>query len=195
MRLPLLRLISMVLAALVMTTLPAFAGKWMIDEDASFVLVDVAYFSGGKVSIRFNDVGGDIEFDDRRPEATRAKITVGTETAQSGLALLDPVVRGPRFLNAQAYPAITFDFDRLEQTGPSDADISGTIMIFGISRAFEMEAQVVRYRPDEPNPADRVISFNLFGEINRRDFGNTIQSGLIEPVLLIRIHLALRPVR
>jgi polyisoprenoid-binding protein YceI len=190
-----LRLVSAFLVAFVLAVAPASARKWAIYQDATFILVDVAYFTGGQVSIRFETVGGDIEFDDRRPAATKAHIIVATNTAQSGLALLDPVVRGPGFLNIQEFPTITFDFDRLEQIGPSNAEISGTIMIFGISRAFEMKAQVVRYRPDEADPADRVISFNLFGKIDRREFGNTTQSGLIEPVLPIRVHLALRPVR
>lgn len=192
---PLLHPFFVIFSALIFTAFPASAKMWTIEEKATFVLVDVAYFSGGQVSIRFDDVGGDITFDDGRPAATKAQITVGTETARSGLALLDPVVRGPGFLNAKTYPAITFDFDRLEQTGPSDAEISGTITIFGIPRSFEMKAQVVRYRPDASILADQVISFNLIGKIDRRNFGNTTQSGLIKPTLPIRIHLALRPVR
>lgn len=189
-----LRIFFSVFVALVLSSIPASARKWIIDSDATFILVDVAHISGGQVSIRFDAVDGEIDFDDRRPAATRAHVVVETESAASGLALLDSVVRGPGFLNAKEFPIITFDFEGLEQIGPSDAEISGFITIFGISGPFEMTAQVVRYRPNEPNPADRVISFNLFGEINRRDFGNTTQAGLIKSILPIRIHLALQPV-
>lgn len=179
---------------LALSTNPVTARQWALDRDATFILVDVAYITGGQVSIRFEDVGGSIQFDDRRPAATKAHVVVATGTAASGLVLLDPVVRGPGFLNAQEFPTIEFDFDSLVQTGPSDAEIKGVITVFGKSAPFQMKAQVVRYRPDEPDPEDRVISFNLFGEINRADFGNTTQSGLIKSVLPIRIHLALQPI-
>ncbi len=188
------RRIAIFVFTLVLTALPATARQWTIDQEATFVLVDVAYITGGQVSIRLEDVGGTLRFNDRHPAATKAHVIVATGTAASGLALLDPVVRGPGFLNTGEYPTIEFDFNSLEQTGPSDAEISGIITVFGISRPFEMKAQVVRYRPDEPNPDDRVISFNLFGEIDRSAFGNTTQSGLIKSELPIRIHLALRPV-
>jgi polyisoprenoid-binding protein YceI len=185
---------ALTIVLLVLSGIPAVARQWAIDQDATFILVDVAYITGGQVSIRFADVGGTIRFDDRRPDATVAHIVVVAGTAASGLAPLDPVVRGASFLNAREHPTIEFDFERLKQSAPSEADISGVITVFGISAPFEMKAQVVRYRPNEPNPDDRVISFNLFGEINRTDFGNTTQTGVIKSVLPIRIHLALRPI-
>lgn len=187
-----MRMISVLIFTLLCAA-PVFANGWVIDTDETFVLVDVAYFTGGKVSIRFDDVGGDIQFNPRRAASTKAHIVVKTASATSGLGLLDPVVRGRGFLNVRKFPTIEFDFTSLVQTGPSKADIFGTITLLGVTRPILFKARVVRFRPEEPDPADRIVSFNLFSRIDRREFGNTTQPGLIRAILPIRVHLSLRP--
>lgn len=172
---------------------PVLAVDWVIDREETFVLIDVSYLAGGQITIRFDDVDGDIEFDPKRPAQTKAHIVVASGSARTGLRLLDPVVKGGGFLNVRSYPTIEFTFDGLEQTGPSDAVVRGRIAILGTVRPLIMQARVVRFRPVMPNLNNRVVSFDLFGQVDRREFGNTTQSGLIGPDLPLRVHLSLRP--
>ncbi|MFQ5623775.1 MAG: YceI family protein [Paracoccaceae bacterium] len=184
-----------VLTVLTALPLPALAGAWAIDHAKTIITIDVAYRTGGKVTVRFPAFKGNVVFDPGRPHSTKAHIVVHARAARTGLVLLDAVVRGPEFLYARKYPSIDFNLTRLVQTGPSDADISGTITIRGVTRPLQLKARVYRFRPDEPDPAERIASFNVWGHIDRTEFGMTARTDRIETTVPIRILLSLRPQR
>jgi polyisoprenoid-binding protein YceI len=179
-------LLRVALLALLLSA-PAAAAPWRIDPGTAIV-VDVAW-RGSTVEVRFPDLQGSIDFDERRPEAASARIQVATTSATTGLAPVDRMLRSPDFLASGAHPFVTFELERLVQTSSSTADAFGRITLRGVTRPVTFAAQVVRYGPAADDPDRFEAGFDLTGRIDRRDFGSTAGYPDIAAELPIRIRL------
>lgn len=177
--------------ALALFLLPAiaFGATWRLDPETS-VAVDVAW-QGATVEVRFPRLSGAIEFDEGRPETAKARITVTTADVQTGIGVVDALVRSRDYLDAERYPTITFELDRLAQTTRSTADIFGRITLRGVTRPIAFKAKVFRYGPTAGAPEGFEAGFDLTGEIDRAAFGSTGGLPEVSAVLPIRIRLVM----
>ena len=164
------------------------AATWSLLPETE-VVVDVPW-RGLTVVMRFPDVAGTIEFDERRPETARARIAVATTSVRTGLPPADRLAKSDDFLAARQYPQIDFTLDRLDQTSRSTADIFGRITFRGVTRPIAFKATVVRYEPVAGNRFE--AGFRLQGSIDRTEFGSTGAAGEVPAVLPVRIDLFIR---
>lgn len=149
----------------------ALGATWQLEPETS-VSVDVAW-RGGSVEVRFPNLKGTIEFDERRPETARARISVATADAVTGVGVVDALVRSRDYLDADRYPTIVFELDRLAQTSASTADILGRITLRGVTRPVTFKAKVFRFGPAADAPERFEAGFDLTATIDRTKFGST----------------------
>lgn len=167
------------------------AAEWFIDRSETEVEVSVRWIDS-VVKVRFAEVEGTVSFDERRPETAAARIAVDARRPQTGLGIVDDLVRSRQFLNAAAHPSIGFTLDRLVRTSSSTADIFGSITLTGVTRPIGFKARVFRYGPSRSDPSLVEAGFDLTGEIDRTEFGITAGLPDIAAVLPVRIRLLLR---
>jgi polyisoprenoid-binding protein YceI len=167
----------------------ASAAPWQLDPETA-ISADVDW-RGKTVVVRFPRLSGEIDFDADHPERARAAITVSSRDATTGVAVVDNLVRGRDYLDADDYPAITFRLDRLTQTSKSTADVEGRITLRGVTRPLSLNAQVIAYGPAKDDPSRFEAGFNLTGQIDRTAFGSTGGLPYVGAVLPIRIRLLL----
>ncbi len=165
----------------------AWGATWRLDPDTR-VAVDVPW-QGGTVEVRFPTLSGDIDFDAAQPETAKARITVSTTDVETGVGVVNALVRGAGYLDAAAYPEMTFELDRLAQTSRSDADVFGRITLRGVTRPVTFKAKVIRYGPDPEAPDRFDAGFDLTGSIDRTEFGST--GGLPEAGAVLRVRIRL----
>lgn len=179
------------LAVFLALCLPALAAAatWRLDPETR-VAVDVGW-QGTVVEVRFTRISGTIEFDERRPEAARARITVSTRDVDSGAGVVDALVRSRDYLDAERYPTIVFDLDRLTPTSKETADVLGRITLRGVTRPAAFKARVFRYGPAEDAPERFEAGFDIEGVIDRTEFGSTGGLPEVPPELNIRIRLVM----
>ena len=182
------RLILALVFALLAPTL-AFGASWRLDPETS-VAVDVGW-QGGSVEVQFPSISGTIEFDEGHPETAKARISVAAAAARTGVGVVDALVRGPEFLDAERYPAIVFELDRLAQTSASTAEIVGRITMRDVTRPVTFAAKVYRYGPAKDDPDRFEAGFDLTGTIDRTQFGSTGGLPGVAAVLPVRIRLAM----
>jgi polyisoprenoid-binding protein YceI len=163
----------------------AGAAPWVLLPETE-VTVDVPW-RGLTVALNFPDVAGNVDFDERRPEATRARITVAATTATTGLVPADRVARSEDFLAAERFPTMSFALDRLVQTSRSTADVHGRITFRGVTRPILFRATVLRYGPGQGGRFE--AGFSLESAIDRTEFGATGAAREIPAVLPIHIRL------
>lgn len=176
---------------LILCLLPALASAatWRLDP-ATRVVVDVGW-QGRVVEVRFPRLSGTIEFDETRPETARARIAVATGAAETGLGIVDALVKSRDYLDAARYPEIVFELDRLTQTSAETADIAGRITMRGVTRPVEFTARVFRYGPGAADPDRFEAGFDLSGSIDRTAFGSTGGLPEVAAVLPVRIRLVM----
>ncbi|WP_112322416.1 YceI family protein [Oceanibium sediminis] len=169
----------------------ALAAEWSVVEPETRVEVDVAYL-GSVVTMRFDTVKGAILFDEKHPERAKANILVGTRDVDTGLGIVNALVRSKDYLNTNAYPTIGFRLRKLVQTSKSTADIFGDMTLLGITRPVAFRATVFRYGPSPVDPARFDAGFTLSGAVDRREFGHTEGYPAVAAILPVRIRLLMR---
>ncbi len=187
-----------IIALVILLILPglASAAPWYLDQSGSRISVKVGYLGNSSVNVRFQSFGGTIDFDEKRPQNTKAAIRVNSSDIETGLGLVNRLVRSPDYLDAKGHPEITFKLDKLVQTSSSTADILGRITLRGVERPIQFDAKVFRYGPSDANPDVFEAGFDLSGQIDRRDFGST--AGIPEVAtnlpITIRLLMTSKPV-
>ncbi len=154
-------------------------------------LVQVGYRGGKGVTVNFGSFAGQIDFDQKRPQNAKALIKVATNDLETGLGLINRMVRSPDYLNTRAHPEIVFQLDNLVQTSQQTADIRGRITMLGVTKPITFKARVFRYGPNKENPEIFEAGFNLEGTIDRREFGSTAGVPDVAPVLPVKIRLVM----
>ena len=77
----------------------------------------------------------------------------------------------PKFLNASAYPAITFKSTKVEQTGDTTALIHGDMTMLGVTKPVTLQATLNGVLPSHPYAKVPAVGFHAEGTIKRSDFG------------------------
>lgn len=170
----------------------AQAASWRISPETSVTVL--VPWRGLTVTMRFPDISGTVEFDERRPETARADVTVDARSVRTGLPPADKLARSDDFLAAAEHPSIRFRLERLVQTSRSTADVFGRITFRGTTRPIAFTARVFRYGPVEGDPDAFETGFQLDGTIDRTEFGSTGAMGEVPAVLQIRIRLLMASV-
>ncbi|MBP7001975.1 YceI family protein [Amaricoccus sp.] len=179
------------LPALILALLPAIAAAspWRLDPETR-VAVDVSW-RGSAVEMRFPDLSGTIDFDEKRPETARARIVVASGSVETGLPPVSAVVKGPDFLGSARWPDVVFELDRLKLTSRSTADVDGRLTLRGVTRPVSLKATVTQYGPAPDDPDRFVAGFDITGSVDRTQFGSTGGLPDVAPEIGLRIHLAM----
>lgn len=166
---------------------PVVAASWVLDPETS-VAVDVPW-QGSAVTVTFPPPTGSIVFDPEHPETTKATVTVSAREATTGVPLVDPVVKSPDFLGAEAHPTMTFELDSLKLVSKSAAEVTGRITFRGVTKPARFDARVTRYGAAADDPDRFDAGFDLTGSIDRTAFGSTGGLPDVPAVLPVRIRL------
>lgn len=150
---------------------PAQAAAWRLDPGTQ-VVVDVPW-RGSVVAVRFPGLRGTITFDEAAPETARARIEVLASGAETGVGVVNALIRGPGYLDADSFPVIAFQLDRLRRLSKSTARVEGRLTLRGVTRPLILDARVFRYGPDPADPGRFQAGFDLTGSIDRTEFGST----------------------
>ena len=182
-----------VLATILLILLPAFAlaTPWHLDPSRTSIKVKVGYAGTSGVTVDFRSIGGAIDFDEKHPETARATIKVASQNVETGLGLIDNLVRSRDYLDAKGHPHITFRLDRIEPTSGRTANIHGSITLRGVTRPITFAANVFSFGPRNNAQGVFEAGFDMTGQIDRRDFGSTAGQPQVSTVLPITIRLVM----
>lgn len=150
---------------------PAAASPWKLDP-ATQVTVDVPW-RGSDVVVRFEGLTGQVDFDETAPQSARARISVDARSAETGVGVVNALVRGQGYLDAAQFPTISFQLDRLTQLSKSEARVDGRLTLRGVTKPVTLDAKVFRYGPTKAQPDRFEAGFDISGVIDRTAFGST----------------------
>jgi polyisoprenoid-binding protein YceI len=171
---------SAVLAGLAVMPATSFAAEtYTIDPAHVFVTFGIKHGPFGATVLG--------RFDRARDDVTRSsvKAAVDATTIDTNFARRDADLKGPDFLNAAEFPAITFVSTRIERTGDRTGTITGDLTLMGVTKPMVLKATFAGEAPS--GPASHV-GFSAVGEIDINDFQlkKAIQFGF-GPKIEIRI--------
>ncbi|MBT8415771.1 MAG: YceI family protein [Boseongicola sp.] len=116
----------------------------------------------------------DIALDFAQPSNSRISVVLDVGNAQANFPFATQALRGPRVLDAAAFPDITFVSNSIEvqRDAPSKARLGGDITIRGVTRPIVLDVEL--FRPAGRAPGERELLFvRLEGAVSRAAFGAT----------------------
>lgn len=162
--------------------------NYSLEKTHAFMTVKVGH--GGGISqyrISFTDFDGDLAFDAANPEASSITFTINpmsVETnypgdykaghADSGFETWnEDVSRNERWLNADAFPEITFVSTSAAKTGDLSGTVTGDLTLLGVTQPVTLDV-TFNGVANPPWFGERdVIGFDASTTVLRSDFGMT----------------------
>jgi polyisoprenoid-binding protein YceI len=170
-----------VLAALILQlalAFPALSGAiaYRLDPEASTVAFETDFgpdLITGSIPLTMADLRLDFE------NAANCSVAVALDVtgASASFPFAAQALRGPKVLDAEAHPQMTFQSTSVAGTG-SQAEVTGNLTIRGVTRPVTLLAEI--FRPQGSAESDRsTLTVRLSGRINRSDFGATGWSDMV----------------
>ena len=148
------------------------AGDYVSDPAHSSVTFEVSHMGFSHYTAHFATFATKLALDPAHPETARVTATIDPKS----LVLNTPPkgfhdeLMGKMFFDAATYPAITFASTKVTMTGPNTADVTGDLILRGVTKPVVLYATFNGgYAGFEMDPHAR-IGFSLTGKLKRSDF-------------------------
>ncbi len=153
-----------------MACAPALADTYTLDPNHTAVTFQYAHFGYSHPTGKFMDAVGSLVLDEATPANSSVQVSFAISGINTGVAALDNDLKGPDFFDAATYPTATFNSTKIDQTGPTTADVTGNLTIHGVTKSVILK---VTLNKDAVNPMmnKRGLGFAATASIHRSDFG------------------------
>ena len=152
------------------------AGTYRIDPAHAQLIFTVDHLGFSFYSAFFRALEATLVFDPAEPEA----MTVEARVDPASVSVLhddpaldfDSVISGESFLDAAAFPDITFKSTRVRLTGEREAAVTGDLTLHGITKPVTLRVRYNGGYAGHPlDPGGARIGFSAEGALFRSDFG------------------------
>jgi polyisoprenoid-binding protein YceI len=169
------RFISLALIAVVLASAsrPAIAESRRYDIDPEHVVVAfmVEHIGFARVLGSFLEVNGSYVFDEDTGTLSDVQVSVRTASVDSHHEERDEHLRSDDFLDARAYPEMTFTAASARPIGERQFEVSGSLSLLGVSRPLTLMAT---WNKSGDYPIGRnayAMGVSARGVLQRADFG------------------------
>lgn len=147
----------------------ATAQQYVIDPGHSSVQIRIQRFGVVDVVGRFKDVTGSVTYDTKNPGKTTAEATIKVNSYDANNTGGEEAVKSPAFLDAAAYPEITFKSKSTSIEGGQNL-LLGDLTIHGTTREVELPFTINGPLLDLPTQKQSIAAEATL-TINRQDYG------------------------
>ncbi|MGW1985702.1 YceI family protein [Streptomyces collinus] len=158
--------------------LASLTGDRMIDPAHSRIGFSVRHAMVTTVRGAFTEYESRLFFDGSDPARSRADLVLYTASVDTGVEQRDAHLVGRQFLDAAAYPRMTFTSSAVHLAGPDVYRMTGDLTIRETSRPVVLELTYIGHVTD-PFGYERV-GFDGTTTINRSDWGLTYDARLAQ---------------
>jgi len=135
--------LALVAAALAVAS-PVAAADYVIDTERSHASINfrIKHLGYSWLTGRFDDFSGTFTYDDAKPEASKVKVEINTDSIDSNHAERDKHLRSDKFLDTAKYPKAVFESTAVKMNGDK-ATIVGNLTLHGVTKQIEIAAEPV----------------------------------------------------
>ena len=142
---------------------------WVLDPTHSELQFKIKHLMISTVSGQFNEFKATVETDN--DDFTKAKVhfEATVDSISTNNEQRDAHLKNGDFFDAEKYPLITFESERMEKTSADEYKLYGTLTMRGVSKKVALNTDFGGITKD-PWGNTRT-GFSVSGKINRHDFG------------------------
>lgn len=159
------------LIIVLMTCLPALAKPvpYALQAAESVVGYEVD-FGPDVISGKFPIKSADIRIDFKEPGQSTVAVVLDVTGADASFPFAAQALRGPRVLDAQQFPELTFTSTSVKVIEDGVVEIGGDLTIRGVTRPVVLRAETYRQTGSAVGDFSR-LTMILTGVVNRSDYG------------------------
>ncbi len=174
------RMLSTLAVALLLTVSAVAQDAWQLDPPHSSAQFSVRHLGVSTVRGAFTKVSGSVVYDAATPSKSSIQATIDTASVDTRVEMRDNDLRSPRFLDAQKYPAITFQSKKVEAAGAGKLKVTGDLTIHGVTKEVVLDVDGPTPAIKDPMGKDRLrMGASATTKINRNDFGVSGLPGIV----------------
>lgn len=164
-------------------------GTYTIDPNHTQIGFSVLHMGFSLYSGRFSDASGTL---DLKPKAAASsvRISVPVASVSTTSTKLDGELKDVDWLDAKAFPTMTFSSTRVMPGAKGKAKILGDLTLHGVTKPVTLD---VRFVGSGANPLNKkyTAGFEITGDIKRSDFGVTKYVPMIGDTVHLTINASL----
>ncbi|QJE74429.1 polyisoprenoid-binding protein [Aerophototrophica crusticola] len=175
------RLVPLFLVLALSTPALAAPKAYEVDEEHASIGFLVSHVGFAKVLGSFREVEGGFTFDAAAPAVSDIRITIATDSVDTGHKARDGHLRKQDFLWADKYPTMTFVGTKAEQTGKNTGRITGDLTLRGVTRPVTLDVTLNKVGTYPFGDRHEAVGISARGTLKRSEFGMTygVADGLV----------------
>jgi polyisoprenoid-binding protein YceI len=168
-----------------------WGGLWAVDREHSRAEFAVRYLVSETTGV-FGEVGGTISFDEENPENSSVHATIDVSSLDTGNPKRDEdLLEREEFLEAEAFPQMTFQSTQVEQSGDDRMKVTGELTIRDVTREAVLD---VRYKDHSVDGSGtHRATFEAQTQLSREEFGidwgGRVGEAVIGDAVTVTLHL------
>ncbi len=163
-------------------TLPR-TGTYNIDPAHTEVGFVARHLIGTKVRGRFTEVSGTFTVAEN-PEASTLTAEVQAASIHTNQSMRDDHLRSNDFLDVPNHPTLTLRSTGLKRLDDSHWVLTGDLTIRGVTKSVDFDLEFLGEGPSMQE-GKTVVAFSATTEIDRRDFGVSFNSSLLDGSVVV----------
>lgn len=132
-------------AALAAAPAASFADAFAFDPGHTEVRIYWNHAGFSEQSAEFHVLEGGVTFSPDALTATKADVTVKTDSIDTGFEALDTHLKSADFFDAETFPDARFVSTGVEQTGERTAKMTGDLTLRGVTKPVTFDVTVINY--------------------------------------------------
>jgi polyisoprenoid-binding protein YceI len=149
------------------------AGAYKLDPAHASLEFKVNHLGFSHYTARFTDFDATLQLDPANPAAAQLQVTVDPRSLELPRppAGFKVELLGKNWLDAGAFPQITFRSTQVATTGPDTARITGDLTLHGVTKPVTLETKFNGGYAGHPMDPHARAGFSAHGVFKRSDFG------------------------
>ncbi len=145
------------------------AGTYTVDPAHTQILFSVLHMGFTNYYGNFSGASGSLSVAPKKPASMAVNISVPTASISTTVPKLTEELKGGNWLDVARFPTMVFRSQTVTQTGPTTADIAGTLTLHGLTKPLTLHATFVG---GGMNMLDhkQTVGFQLTGTVKRSEF-------------------------
>ena len=151
-------------------------GTYTLDKAHASLIIRLNHLGFSHFTARFTTFDVNLQIDPKHPENAKMEAIVNPASIASDnppSGFLDDL-RGVQWLNAVAFPKVTYRATKIEMTGPDTARITGDLSLHGVTKPLILDAKFNGGYAGHPMDPNARIGFSAHGSFKRSLFGITL---------------------
>ncbi len=157
--------------ALVLPSLAMAADTFALDPAHTQTVFTINHLGYSTITGSFHDLKGTLTLDQKKPENSSVKVTLGATSIDTGFPSRDDVLRSKAFFDIAAFPTLEFTSTRVLTTGKDIVGVQGNLTLLGVTKPVDLKVTLNRMAPDQMRNNAVVIGFTGTTTVKRSDFG------------------------